>query len=143
METTLLMVKPDGVRRGLIGEIIARVERKGLAITGLKMLRLDRPSAERLYSVHRGKEFFNRLIEFTTSGPIVAIRVEGPQAIALVRGLMGATKPEEALPGTIRGDYAFDLTQNLCHGSDGPESAERELEVLFPGPTAGPVRDSS
>jgi nucleoside-diphosphate kinase len=132
-ETTLLIVKPDGVERGLIGEVMSRVEKKGLRITALKMLHLDKPTAERLYSVHRGKSFFDMLVEFMTSGPIVAMKVEGPQAIELVRNLMGATKPEEALPGTIRGDYAFNLTQNICHGSDSRESAERELAVLFPG----------
>jgi len=131
-ETTLLIVKPDGVERGLIGELIARVERKGLAITALRMLRLDRGTAERLYSVHQGKPFFEVLIEFMTSGPIVAMKVEGANSIDLVRNLMGATKPEDALPGTIRGDYAFDLTRNICHGSDGRESAARELGILFP-----------
>jgi nucleoside-diphosphate kinase len=131
-ETTLLIVKPDGVARGLIGEIISRVERKGLVIRALKMVHLDRKTAERLYSVHQGKSFFGILIDFMTSGPIVAMKLEGPGAIGLVRLLMGATKPEEALPGTIRGDFAHNLTQNICHGSDSPESAERELAVLFP-----------
>jgi len=130
-ETTLLIVKPDGVKRGLIGEVISRVEKKGLSITALRMVHLDKTTAERLYSVHEGKSFFGILIDFMTSGPLVAMKVEGPGAIGLVRLLMGATKPEEALPGTIRGDYAHHLTQNICHGSDSPESAERELAVLF------------
>jgi nucleoside-diphosphate kinase len=132
VETTLLIIKPDGVRRRLVGEVISRVENKGLRITALKMLHLDKPTAERLYSVHRGKSFFDILIEFMISGPIVAMKVEGPRAIELVRNLMGATKPEEALPGTIRGDYASDLTRNICHGADSRESAKRELAVLFP-----------
>ncbi|MDX2177785.1 MAG: nucleoside-diphosphate kinase [Candidatus Sumerlaeia bacterium] len=131
METTLILVKPDGVRRGLVGEIIKRFEQKGLAIRGLKMLRMTDAMAEAHYAEHVTKPFFPELKAFITSGPMVALAVSGPDAIALSRGLMGKTKAVEAAPGTIRGDYATITTENLVHGSDGPESAARELAIYF------------
>lgn len=131
MERELIVVKPDGVRRGLVGEVVRRFEQKGLRPVALRMMELDRETAERLYSVHKGKPFFESLIEFITSGPIVAMIVEGPDAICLARVLMGATNPKESQPGTIRGDFGHDYTQNIVHGSDSPESVKREAPVLF------------
>lgn len=133
MEKTLVLVKPDGVRRGLIGEVIARIESKGYSIAEMRMLTIDRDLAERHYSEHAEKPFFADLVDFITSGPVVALAVEGPDAIAGVRSLMGATNPIEAAPGSIRGDLANVLTENLVHGSDSPDSAERELALFFAG----------
>lgn len=132
-EKTLLLIKPDGVRRGLVGQILARVEAKGLEITSLRMLTIDRAMAEQHYAEHVGKEFFERLANFITSGPVVAAVVEGPAAISVWRGLQGATDPAQALPGTIRGDLATANPANLTHGSDSPESAAREIALFFPG----------
>jgi len=132
MERTLLLVKPDGVRRGLVGEILSRMERKGLRLAALKMLTPNRDLAEQHYAVHRGKPFYEDLLEFICSGPVVAAVVEGPDAVALVRLLMGATRPTEALPGTIRGDFACDTQQNLVHGSDSAETAAYEVRLWFP-----------
>lgn len=132
-ERTLVMIKPDAVQRGLVGEIIGRFERKGLKLLALEMQQLSRERAEALYSVHRGKPFFEELVRFVTHGPIVALVLEGKDCIALVRKLMGATNPRDAEPGSIRGDLAFDLTENVVHGSDSPESAAREIPILFPG----------
>jgi nucleoside-diphosphate kinase len=130
-EETLVIVKPDAVRRGLIGEIIGRLERKGLRIAELRMLRIDRDLAERHYDEHRDKPFFPELVSFITSGDVVVARVVGEQAVPVVRTLMGPTDPANAPPGTIRGDYGTVITENLVHGSDSPESAKRELDLYF------------
>ncbi|MBW3623701.1 MAG: nucleoside-diphosphate kinase [Armatimonadetes bacterium] len=131
MERTFIMVKPDGVRRGLVGEILRRFEDKGLRVVGLKMVVPSRDLAEKHYGVHRDKPFFNDVVEFITSGPVVALVLEGPDAIALTRAMMGKTRPTEAAPGTIRGDYANSTEQNLVHGSDSPETASEEIELWF------------
>ncbi len=125
------MLKPDAVQRGLIGEIISRLERKGLKITAMKLIQMDRELAERHYDVHRKKPFFNELVEFVTSSPVVVMVVEGREAVRAVRTLMGATDPLEATPGSIRGDLGLDITKNLIHGSDSPETAEREIALFF------------
>jgi len=130
-ERTFVMLKPDAVQRGLIGEIISRIERKGLKIVAMKLIRVDRELAERHYDVHREKPFFAELVEFVTSSPVVVMVVEGRAAIKVVRRLMGATDPLEAAPGTIRGDLGLDITKNLIHGSDAPETARREIELFF------------
>jgi nucleoside-diphosphate kinase len=130
-ERTLILVKPDGVRRGLVGEVISRIERKGLTIARLELRTLDRATAEEHYSEHSDKPFFSELVEFITGGPLVAMAVEGPDAIAAMRALMGATDPIEAAPGSIRGDYATVIGENIVHGSDSPASAERELKLFF------------
>ncbi|MGB9661721.1 MAG: nucleoside-diphosphate kinase [Moorellaceae bacterium] len=131
MERTFCMIKPEGVARGLVGEIISRIERKGYRIVALKMLRLTRKMAEEHYAEHRGKPFFPELIEHITSGPVVAMVLEGPNVIAGLRKLMGATNPQEAAPGTIRGDYALETGQNVIHGADSPASAAREIALYF------------
>ena len=131
MEKTLVLVKPDGVRRGLSGEIIARFEKRGLQIVALKLLQISRPMAEKHYAEHVGKPFFDSLVEFITSGPVVAMVVKGDHAIRAVRAMMGATNPLEAAPGTIRGDFALVMSENVIHGSDGSESAAREIEAFF------------
>ncbi len=131
MEKTLVLVKPDGVRRGLSGEIIARFEKRGLQIVALKLLQISRPMAEKHYAEHVGKPFFDSLVEFITSGPVVAMVVKGDHAIRAVRAMMGATNPLEAAPGTIRGDFALLMSENVIHGSDGSESAAREIEAFF------------
>ena len=131
MERTFIMVKPNGVERGLVGEIVARFERRGLVLRGMKLLRLSRELAERHYAEHREKPFFEPLLTFITSGPVVAMVWEGPQAISVARAMMGPTNPVDAAPGTIRGDFALDTEKNVVHGSDGPESAAREIELYF------------
>lgn len=131
MERTFVMVKPDGVQRRLVGEVIRRLERKGLKLVGLKLLRLSIEQAERLYSIHRGKPFFDSLVNFVTSGPVVAMVWEGPGAVAVVRKLIGATNSAEAEPGTIRGDFGLSVQKNLVHASDSPMSVAREMPVLF------------
>lgn len=128
---TFLAVKPDGVERGLIGEVIKRVEDKGLKVTALKMIWLDREQAEKHYEEHKDKDFFNELIDYITSKPIVAMAIEGPNAVPTVRKLIGATDPAEAAPGTIRGDYGLEIDENIVHAADSPESAERELDLYF------------
>ncbi|MCS7368220.1 MAG: nucleoside-diphosphate kinase [archaeon GBS-70-058] len=130
-ERTLVLIKPDGVHRGLIGEIISRIERRGLKIIGIKMIRLSREKAEELYYMHRNKPFFEDLISHVTSGPVVAIVVEGSNAIIKVRNMVGATSPQNALPGTIRGDYGLDVTRNVVHASDNTENSEREINLFF------------
>jgi nucleoside-diphosphate kinase len=130
-EATLVIVKPDAVRRGLIGEILARLERKGLLIEAMRRMRIGRDLAERLYDEHRDKAFFGELVDFITSGEVVVARVVGEQAVPVVRTLMGPTDPAAAPPGTIRGDYGVVITENLVHGSDSPESAKRELDLFF------------
>ena len=131
MEQTLILVKGDGVRRRLIGEIVRRIEAKGLDIRVLQMMDVSRETAEEHYAEHRDKPFFEELVEFITTTPVVAMRVEGESAIKVMRTLMGSTNPAEAAPGTIRGDLALSLPDNLVHGSDSPESAERELKLFF------------
>jgi nucleoside-diphosphate kinase len=130
-ERTLVLIKPDGVQRLLTGRILARYEDRGLKLIALKLVRVDRALAERHYAVHRDKPFFGSLVEFIISGPLVALALEGPNAIAIVRGINGATRPHEAAPGTIRGDFAVETAQNLVHASDSAETAESELELWF------------
>jgi nucleoside-diphosphate kinase len=130
-QSTLLIVKPDAVKRGLIGEILRRVEAKGLRIAELRLMHLDRDLAEEHYGEHRDKPFFGELVDFITSGDVVVARVEGEQAVPVLRSIMGPTDPAAAPPGTIRGDYGTIITENLVHGSDSPESAERELKLFF------------
>ena len=130
---TLVLCKPDAVERALVGEIISRFERKNLKIVALEQRQLDEGTAKAHYAEHEGKPFFGELVEFITRGPLVAMVVEGPEAWKVVRTLMGATNPREAAPGTIRGDLAIEMSENLVHGSDGPESAAREIGLFFPG----------
>ena len=130
-EETLVIVKPDAVRRGLVGEVLSRLERKGLQIDEMRMMRIDRDLAEQHYGEHREKPFFGELVEFITSGAVVVARVSGERAVSVVRTLMGPTDPAEAPPGTIRGDYGLVITENLVHGSDSAESAKRELVLFF------------
>ena len=125
-------MKPDGVRRGLIGEIVGRLERKGLAIVALELRTLSRETASQHYGEHEGKPFFGELVDFITGGPLVAIVAEGHRAVEAVRGLMGVTDPVASAPGSIRGDFALEIGQNLVHGSDSPESAAREVALFFP-----------
>jgi nucleoside-diphosphate kinase len=132
MERTLILVKPDAFARNLTGEIIARFERKGLALVALQQMTMTRELAERHYAEHVGKPFFEELVAFITSGPLVAIALEGDQAVAAARQVIGATNPIEASPGSIRGDYAVAVGQNMVHGSDSPESGVRELGLFFP-----------
>ena len=131
MQRTLVLAKPDAVQRGLIGEIIGRFERKGLKVVGLRLLNVPREMAERHYAVHAGKHFYAGLVEFITSGPVAAIALEGPDAIAVVRLMVGKTMPNEAEPGTIRGDLGVSGLRNLIHASDAPETAEEELALWF------------
>jgi len=130
-ERTLVLIKPDGVQRLLAGRILARYEERGLKIAGLKLMLTDRATAEQHYAEHRARPFFAGLVDFITSRPLVAIALEGPNAIQVVRDMNGKTKPFEAAPGTIRGDFALETAQNLVHASDGPESAARELALWF------------
>jgi len=131
MEQTLVLVKPDGVQRGLVGEILARFERKGLKVVGLRLLTVPLGMAERHYTVHAGKHFYGSLVELITSGPVVAVALEGPDAIATVRRLVGSTLPNEAAPGTIRGDLGISGLRNLIHASDAAETATTELTLWF------------
>ena len=131
METTLVLLKPDAVQRGLVGEVTARLERTGLKIVGMKFMRVSTELAHRHYGEHEGKPFFDGLVSFITSGPIVAMALEGPNAVAVVRKTMGATNPAESPAGTVRGDFGIDIGRNLVHGSDSTESAERELALFF------------
>jgi nucleoside-diphosphate kinase len=135
VDRTLILVKPDAVARSLTGEILARFERKGLRIAALRQLVMDRELAERHYAEHADKPFFGELTEFITSGPLVALVLEGEAAVPAARQVIGATNPLEAAPGSIRGDYAIKTGENLVHGSDSPESAAREIELFFPGGT--------
>ena len=132
MDKTLILVKPDAFARNLTGEIIARFERKGLRIVALRHMTMDTQLAEQHYAEHDGKPFFGELVEFITSAPLVAMVLEGEQAITAARQVIGATNPLEAAPGSIRGDYALEIGQNLVHGSDSPESAAREIGLFFP-----------
>ena len=131
MQRTLVLAKPDAVQRGLIGEIIGRFERKGLKVVGLRLLTVPREMAERHYAIHAGKHFYDGLVEFITSGPVAAIALEGPDAIAVARLMVGKTMPNEADPGTIRGDLGVSGLRNLIHASDAPETAEAELALWF------------
>ena len=130
-ERTFVMVKPDAVARGLTGEILARIERRGFTVVGLKRVRMERAVAEEHYGEHKERPFFGELVDFITSGPVVMSCVEGSAAISVLRTMMGATNPKDAAPGTIRGDYALELGENCIHGSDSPESASRELALHF------------
>jgi nucleoside-diphosphate kinase len=130
-ERTLVLIKPDGVQRLLAGRILARYEERGLKLVGLKLITVSRDLAERHYDVHRAKPFFGGLVDFITSGPLVAAVLEGPNAIAVVRAMNGATRPHEAAPGTIRGDFALETAQNLVHASDSAETAAGELALWF------------
>ncbi len=130
-ESTLLMVKPDGVRRGLVGEVLGRVEAKGLRIAEMRLMQIDRPLAEEHYAEHVEKPFFSELVAFITSGPVVVARLEGESVIDVWRTMMGPTNPATAPPGTIRGDLGLVITENIVHGSDSPASAERELRLFF------------
>jgi len=132
MERTLILIKPDAFARGLTGEILARFERKGLRIAAIRGLTMTAELAERHYAEHSERPFFGELVEFITSGPIVALVLEGVQAVKASRQLMGATNPLEAAPGSIRGDFAVETGQNMVHGSDSPESAAREIALFFP-----------
>lgn len=131
-ERTLILVKPDGVSRGLVGEVIARIERKGLTLLALELRTLARDTAERHYAEHQAKPFFGDLVEFITSGPLVALVAEGPRAVAAFRQLAGATDPVTAATGSIRGDFALAVQNNIVHGSDSTESAAREIGLFFP-----------
>lgn len=132
IERTLMLVKPDGVARGLVGEVLSRIERKGFRILALELRTLDRPTAEAHYAEHVGKPFFDSLVSFITGGPLVAAVIEGESAISAWRAAMGATNPAQAAPGTIRGDLATVTQENVTHGSDSPESAAREIALFFP-----------
>ena len=131
-ERTLVLIKPDGVRRGLTGEVLARIERKGLRIVAMDLRTVGKDLAETHYAEHVEKPFYGSLVEFITSGPLVALVAEGPRAIEAFRSLAGATDPVKAGPGTIRGDYALEVQDNIVHGSDSPDSAEREIKIFFP-----------
>jgi nucleoside-diphosphate kinase len=131
MERTFIIIKPDAVQRGLIGEIVARFERRGFKIVGLKFLQVSEELARKHYAVHEGKPFFNGLIEYIVSAPVVALVLEGTGAIATVRKMMGATRPGEAEPGTIRADFGLEIGRNLVHGSDGPDTAASEIALWF------------
>ena len=131
MERTLVIIKPDAVQRGLIGEIVTRFERRGLRIAALKLIHIDEPLARRHYAIHEGKPFYEPLIRYITSSPVVVMVLEGNDAIEIVRRTMGATNPTEATPGTIRADFALEIGRNLVHGSDGPETAAFEVPLFF------------
>jgi nucleoside-diphosphate kinase len=131
MERTLIIIKPDGVQRSLVGDIIGRFERRGLRIAGMKLIQISRELAEEHYAEHKGKGFFEGTVRFMTSAPVVVLCLEGPNAIALCRQTMGATRPHEAAPGTIRADLGLDVSRNIVHGSDKPETAEREVALYF------------
>ena len=131
LERTLVIVNPDGVQRGLVGQIISRFEARGLKIVGMKFMQIDRALAARHYAVHEGKPFYPGLIDYITSGPVVVMVLEGPNAIEIVRRTMGATRPADAQPGTIRADFALEIGRNLVHGSDSPETARCEIDLYF------------
>jgi nucleoside-diphosphate kinase len=133
-ERTLFMVKPDGVARGLVGEIVSRIERRGLSIRAMRLLRVTPEQAGEHYAEHSEKPFYPGLVEFITSGPVFAMVIEGDAAVATVRGMMGATNPLDSAPGTIRGDYALEIGENIVHGSDSPANGEREIAIYFGEP---------
>jgi nucleoside-diphosphate kinase len=130
-QQTFVMVKPDGVRRRLVGEVVRRIEAKGYELKEMKLFTMEESLAKKHYAEHTEKPFFGELVSFITSGPVVAMVVEGPDAVVGMRGIMGATNPLEAVPGSIRGDFASFITENIVHGSDSPESAEREINLFF------------
>ena len=132
-ERTLVLIKPDGVARGLVGEVLGRIERKGFVLVAMELRTLDRPTAEAHYGEHADKPFFADLVDFITGGPLVAAVIEGPDAIVQWRNMMGATNPVNAAQGTIRGDLATEMQNNVTHGSDSPQSAAREVALFFPG----------
>lgn len=143
MEQTLILVKPDGVQRGLVGKIIDRFERRGLKLRGMKFIQMSDELAARHYAIHEGKPFYEKLLDYITSGPVVAMVWEGKEAIAVARSAMGATNPVEAAPGTIRGDFAVEIGRNLVHGSDSPENGEQEVSLFFEaGEIVGWQRDT-
>jgi nucleoside-diphosphate kinase len=131
VQRTFVMIKPDAVKRRLAAEVLGRLERRGFAIRGLKLIRVSSQQAAAHYAEHQGKPFYDDLVEFITSGPVVAMVVEGPAAVSTVRTMMGATNPLESAPGTMRGDYALEIGENIVHGSDSSESAEREIGIYF------------
>ena len=131
MERTLIIIKPDGVQRGLIGEVLARFERRGLKLVGMKLMTIPRDLAERHYSVHQGKPFYAGLVDYITSDPVVVGVLEGPRAISVTRATVGATNPAEAAPGTIRGDFGLEIGFNMIHASDAPDTAVREVSLFF------------
>jgi len=131
METSFLMVKPDGVQRGLVGEVISRIEERGLRIVALKMMLIDRSKAEEHYAEHEGKDFYGPLLDYICSGPVVVMAVKGDSAISVIRDMVGATDPQDSNPGTIRGDYGLDVARNIVHAADSKESAKRELDIFF------------
>ena len=131
-QRTLILVKPDGVRRNIIGDVISRIERKGLKVIAMEMRTIETETAHAHYAEHAERPFFGELVDFITGGPLVALVAEGDRAIEAFRTLAGATDPVKALPGTIRGDYALQVAQNIVHGSDSPDSAEREIKIFFP-----------
>ena len=131
MERTLILVKPDGVQRGLMGEIVARFERRGLKLLGMKFIQMSQELANQHYAVHKERPFFNDLVSYITSGPVLAMVWEGKDAIAAARSTIGATKPAEAAPGSIRGDFGMEIGRNLVHGSDSPENGEKEANLFF------------
>ncbi|PIU22858.1 MAG: nucleoside-diphosphate kinase [Chloroflexi bacterium CG08_land_8_20_14_0_20_45_12] len=133
MERSLVLIKPDAIQRGLAGEIISRLERKGLTIVAMKMLQMDKSLAQRHYAIHKDKPFFTELVDFIISSPIIAIVFQGKNAVALIRQMMGETNPAKASPGTIRGDLGINITHNLIHGSDSPENASQEISLFFSG----------
>ena len=142
MERTLVIIKPDAVQRGLIGEIIGRLERRGLKIVGMKLMQIDEALARRHYGVHEGKPFFEGLISYISSAPVVVMVLEGASAIEVVRNTMGATNPAKAAPGTIRADLGLEVGRNLIHGSDGPDTAAHEIELFFGGELTPWARDT-
>ncbi len=131
MERSFVMIKPDGVQRQLIGELLAKFEKKGFRLAGAKFMKVSEDLAKKHYGEHEGKPFFGELVEFITSGPVFAMAIEGPNSIAMIRKMVGATKPEDAEPGSIRGDYVSYMGKNIIHASDSPESAKRELALWF------------
>lgn len=131
MERTLIIIKPDGVQRALVGDVISRFERRGLRIAGMKLMQIPRALAEEHYAEHKGKGFFEGTVQYITSSPVIVMALEGPNAVAAARQTMGATRPNEAAPGTIRADLGLDISRNIVHGSDKPETAERELALYF------------
>ncbi|BCS92008.1 nucleoside-diphosphate kinase [Metallosphaera javensis (ex Sakai et al. 2022)] len=131
IQKTFVMIKPDGVRRKLVGEIVARIERKGLRIAAMKMVKIDKEKANKLYEEHMGKSFFNELVSYITSGPVVCMVIEGDEAVKVMRTLIGATDPKDASPGTIRGDFALSKAENVIHASDAEEKAKREMSLFF------------
>jgi nucleoside-diphosphate kinase len=131
IERTFVMVKPDGVQRGLVGEVVSRFEKRGIKVCAMKMMKIPKELAERHYGEHKGKSFYDGLVAFITSGPVVCMVLEGDNAVTVVRAMMGKTNPQDAAPGTVRGDLAMHMSKNVVHGSDSPESAKREIELFF------------